>query len=58
MGGFMEKVEARIDLKTDKDLLDVWFDLIHALQRVGFGIDKAEIRRKRCQEKEEIQNME
>jgi len=55
----MRKVETKLILKTNKErLIDIWFDLMHALQGAGFGIDEAEIRRdEKCQEKEENQNM-
>ena len=56
----MKTVMAKLILKTNKGrLIDIWFDMIHALQGAGFGIDEAELKREveKCQEQEENQNM-
>ena len=55
----MRKVETKLILKTNKEkLIDIWFDVMHALQGAGFGIDEAEMKREveKCQEKEETIN--
>ena len=55
----MKKVTVKLILKTNReDLVDIWFDVVHALQGAGFGIDEAEMKREveKCQGKKENQN--